>query len=83
DVAKRIVAEGGSVALWDLDAAKLAVAKDEVGAAHVVALDVSDVDAVVAAAAESAAVLGKVDILICSAGITGATAPVHEYPLDS
>jgi NAD(P)-dependent dehydrogenase (short-subunit alcohol dehydrogenase family) len=69
--------------LWDLDATKLAVAKDEVGAAHVVALDVSDVDAVVAAAAESAAVLGKVDILICSAGITGATAPVHEYPLDS
>jgi len=83
DVAKRIVAEGGSVVLWDLDAAKLAVAKDEVGAAHVVALDVSDVDAVVAAADESAAVLGKVDILICSAGITGATAPVHEYPLDS
>ena len=83
DVARRIVAEGGSVVLWDLDAAKLSVAKDEVGAAHVVALDVSDVDAVVAAAAESAAVLGKVDILICSAGITGATAPVHEYPLDS
>jgi NAD(P)-dependent dehydrogenase (short-subunit alcohol dehydrogenase family) len=55
----------------------------EVGAAHVVALDVSDVDAVVAAAAESAAVLGKVDILICSAGITGATAPVQDYPLDS
>jgi NAD(P)-dependent dehydrogenase (short-subunit alcohol dehydrogenase family) len=69
--------------LWDLDADKLAVAKDEVGAAHVVALDVSDVDAVVAAAEESAGVLGKVDILICSAGITGATAPVHEYPLDS
>jgi NAD(P)-dependent dehydrogenase (short-subunit alcohol dehydrogenase family) len=83
DVAKRIVAEGGSVVLWDLDADKLAVAKDEVGAAHVVALDVSDVDAVVAAADESAGVLGKVDILICSAGITGATAPVHEYPLDS
>ncbi|MGA1799075.1 SDR family NAD(P)-dependent oxidoreductase [Sphingomonas sp. 4RDLI-65] len=83
DVAKRIVAEGGSVVLWDLDAAKLAVAKDEVGAVHVVALDVSDVDAVVAAAEESAGVLGKVDILICSAGITGATAPVHEYPLDS
>jgi 3-oxoacyl-[acyl-carrier protein] reductase len=83
DVAKRIVVEGGSVVLWDLDADKLAVAKDEVGAAHVVALDVSDVDAVVAAAEESAGVLGKVDILICSAGITGATAPVHEYPLDS
>ena len=83
DVAKRIVAEGGQVVLWDLDAAKLATAKDEVGAAHVVALDVSDVEAVVAAGDESVGVLGKVDILICSAGITGATGPVHEYPLDS
>ena len=83
DVARRIVAEGGSVVLWDLDAARLAVAKDEIGAAHAIALDVSDVDAVVAAADESVGVLGKVDILICSAGITGATAPVHDYPLDS
>ncbi len=83
DVAKRIVAEGGRVALWDLDPARLAIAKDEVGATHVVALDVSDIDAVVAAASESAAALGKVDILVCSAGITGATAPVHEYPIDS
>ncbi|KQM67828.1 3-oxoacyl-ACP reductase [Sphingomonas sp. Leaf17] len=83
DVAKRIVAEGGRVVLWDLDPARLATAKDEVGADHVVALDVSDVDAVVAAASDSAGVLGKVDILVCSAGITGATAPVHEYPIDS
>ncbi len=83
DVARRIVAEGGSVVLWDLDADKLAAAKDEVGAAHVVALDVSDAEAVVAAAAASEAALGKIDILVCSAGITGATAPVHEYPIDS
>jgi NAD(P)-dependent dehydrogenase (short-subunit alcohol dehydrogenase family) len=82
-VAKRIVAEGGTVALWDLNADTLAAAKDEVGAAHVVALDVSDQAAVAAAATASAAALGKVDILVCSAGITGATAPVHEYPLDS
>jgi 3-oxoacyl-[acyl-carrier protein] reductase len=58
-------------------------AKDSVGASHVVALDVSDPTAVDAAAAESAAVLGTVDILVCSAGITGATAPVHEFPIDS
>lgn len=82
-VAKRIVAEGGTVALWDLNPDTLAVAKDEVGATYAVSLDVSDQTAVAAAAAASAEALGKVDILVCSAGITGATAPVHEYPLDS
>lgn len=82
-VAQRIVAEGGAVALWDLDAAALDAARQETGAAHVEPLDVADWPAVERAAAASAAALGKVDILVCSAGITGATAPVHEYPLDS
>lgn len=82
-VARRIVAEGGTVALWDLNADALATAKAEVGATHVAALDIGNADAVAAAASESAAILGKVDILVCSAGITGATAPVHEYPIDS
>lgn len=82
-VAKRIVAEGGTVALWDLNADALEAAKAEVGAADVQALDVSDAAAVEAAAQASAAALGKVDILVCSAGITGATVPVHEFPLDS
>ena len=82
-VAARIVAEGGAVALWDLDASALAAAKAEVGAAHVEALDVADPAAVEAAAKASHAALGKIDILVCSAGITGATAPAHEYPIDS
>ncbi len=82
-VAARIVAEGGTVALWDLNADALEAAKAEVGAADVQALDVSDAAAVEAAAQASAAALGKVDILVCSAGITGATVPVHEFPLDS
>jgi len=82
-VAKRFVAEGGKVALWDVNADWLAAAKTEVGAAHIVSVDVSDAAAVAAAAGETAAALGRVDVLVCSAGITGATAPVHEYPLDS
>jgi 3-oxoacyl-[acyl-carrier protein] reductase len=81
--AARIVAEGGSVALWDLNADALDAAARAVGAAHVVALDVADQAAVERAAADSAAALGRVDVLVCSAGITGATAPVHEYPVDS
>jgi 3-oxoacyl-[acyl-carrier protein] reductase len=82
-VAARIVAEGGRVALWDLNPQALAAAQDEVGAIHTQALDVSDYAAVAAAAKESAAALGKVDILVCSAGITGATATVWDYPVDS
>lgn len=83
-VAKRIVAEGGTVALWDVNADTLAAAKDEVGATDTQALDVSDLAAVEAAARASATALGgKVDVLVCSAGITGATVPVHEFPVDS
>ncbi|MFC5344389.1 SDR family NAD(P)-dependent oxidoreductase [Brevundimonas staleyi] len=81
--AARIVAEGGKVVLWDLNAEALAAVAAEIGAQHFVALDVSDADAVAAAAAEANRMLGKVDILIASAGITGATVPVQEFPLDS
>lgn len=81
--ATRIVAEGGKVVLWDLNAAALEAAKAETGASGVVALDVSDQAAVAAAAKASAEILGKIDILINSAGITGATVPVWEFPVES
>lgn len=82
-VAARIVAEGGKVVLWDVNPQALAAAGDEVGASAVAALDVSDQAAVEEAAKASAEALGKIDILVCSAGITGATATVWDYPLDS
>ncbi|WP_068089350.1 SDR family NAD(P)-dependent oxidoreductase [Novosphingobium rosa] len=82
-VAARIVAEGGTVALWDVNADNLEAAKAETGASFTVALDVSDAQAVAAAAEASVQALGKVDVLVCSAGITGATVPVHEFPIDS
>jgi len=81
--AARIVAEGGKVVLWDLNADALKAAAEEVGATAVVALDVSDPEAVEAAARTSHEALGRIDILVASAGITGATVPVHEFPLDS
>lgn len=81
--AARIVAEGGRVSLWDLNAEALAAAAKEIGAAHVAALDVADPDAVAAAAEAANTALGRIDILVASAGITGATTPVHEFPVDS
>jgi 3-oxoacyl-[acyl-carrier protein] reductase len=81
--ARRITAEGGKAVLWDLDASALAAAQKQTGAVHVVALDVSDANAVEAAAAESKKLLGRIDILVNSAGITGATHTVIGYPIES
>ena len=82
-VAKRIVAEGGKVALWDMNADALEAAKAETGATHVVALDVSDYKAVAAAAKSSNEAMGRIDIAVVSAGITGWTGPLHEYPVEN
>jgi 3-oxoacyl-[acyl-carrier protein] reductase len=83
ETAARIVAEGGQVSLWDLNAEALAKAAQITGAADTRALDVSDVDQVVESARLTNEALGRIDILVASAGITGATAPVWEYPIDS
>lgn len=81
-VAARIVAEGGMVALWDMDGSALARAREETGATHAFTVDVTDADAVAVAAAATHDALGRIDLLTCSAGITGPTAPVVEYPID-
>lgn len=82
-VARRIVQEGGVVCLWDVNAESLRASQEEVGSTHVVALDVSDHAAVAAAVQQTLRELGHIDILVNSAGITGATAPVQDFPLDS
>ena len=82
-VAARIVAEGGKVALWDINPDALAEAKKSSGAQATFAVDVSNHQAVAKAASDSNAALGRIDILVASAGITGATVPVSEFPVDS
>ena len=76
-IAARLAAEGARLSLWDRDAAALAQAD----AAHKVTLDVTDADAVQRAAEDTAAALGKIDILVASAGITGPNHPTWEYPV--
>jgi 3-oxoacyl-[acyl-carrier protein] reductase len=83
ETARRLIREGAKLVLWDVNADALNKVKDEIGAAGAFALDLADHAAVTKAAADSAQLLGHVDILINSAGITGATGPVHEYPIDS
>lgn len=80
--AQRIIAEGGEVALWDFNASGLDEARTQLGASFIQVLDVSDASAVQLAAQATEGAIGRIDILINSAGITGATVPVTEFPTD-
>jgi 3-oxoacyl-[acyl-carrier protein] reductase len=83
-VAQRLVAEGARLAVWDVNAAALADASARLGTqVHTVALDLADADAVQAAADGTAKALGKIDILVASAGITGPNGPAWAYPVDA
>ncbi len=75
-IARRLAAEGARLSLWDMDEAGLARS----GAAHTVVLDVTDPNAVQRAADATAATLGKIDILVNSAGISGPNHSTWEYP---
>jgi 3-oxoacyl-[acyl-carrier protein] reductase len=76
-IARRLAAEGAQLSLWDMDEAGLARS----GAAHTVTLDVTDPEAVHRAAETAAVALGKIDILVTSAGVTGPNHPTWDYPV--
>lgn len=76
-IAARLAAEGARISLWDRDGAALAKA----AAAHKVVVEVTDAAAVQRAANDTAGALGKIDILVACAGITGPNASVWEYPI--
>jgi 3-oxoacyl-[acyl-carrier protein] reductase len=81
--ARRMVAEGARVVLWDVNPETLAEARGLVGTEHIIVLDVADPSAVARAGQASLAMLGKIDILIASAGITGDTKPVQDFSVES
>jgi 3-oxoacyl-[acyl-carrier protein] reductase len=82
--AKRLAAGGAKVALWDLDGVALSQATGQLeGASGVAAcrLDLTDEDAVAAAAADTHTAIGAPDILINNAGITGPNQKTWDYSL--
>ena len=81
-VARRLAASGARVALWDRDASAVGAAKAAHGFAHGEVLDVADAAAVDRAAAATAAALGTIDVLVCSAGIAGPNKMTWEFPVD-
>ena len=81
-VAKRVVAEGGQVTLWDLDPVRLDAATAELGAqSRARIVDVTSATEVELAADDANATMGSIDALVCSAGVAGMNAPVIDYPI--
>jgi 3-oxoacyl-[acyl-carrier protein] reductase len=80
DTALRIVAEGGTVALWDRDREALGRAASTLKGAATFEVDVTDWQQVERAARQSFEALGRIDILVAGAGITGPNAPLADYP---
>lgn len=84
-IAQRFAESGATVSLWDRDAAALATHAKTLGAktkVHTANVDVANYQQVAAAARETAAALGKIDILVNSAGVAGANAMLWEFPVD-
>ena len=81
-IALRLAASGARVSLWDRDDKALAEAARALGpGTHTARLDVSDEAQVKRAFDETVKALGKVDALVCSAGITGPNTTTWEYPV--
>ena len=82
--ARLFVAEGASVHLVGIDEEKLRSAVGEIGAeiASSAVADVTDEEAVKAAIAAGVERHGRLDVVFSNAGISGAVAPIVEYPSD-
>jgi len=83
-IAQRLVASGATVSLWDRDAAALSRAEIALArGTRTQAFDVADPAAVAHAAQDAERALGRIDVLVCSAGITGPNTTTWEYPVDA
>ena len=83
-VVERFAASGATVEIWDLDGDLAAETAAEIGeTVHARGVDVTDADAVMAAAKACEGAHGPIDILVTSAGIAGPNKKTWEYPLDA
>jgi 2-dehydro-3-deoxy-L-rhamnonate dehydrogenase (NAD+) len=85
-IAERLLASGAAVALWDRDRPLVEVTRAALagqGDVLAVAVDVTDLAAVEAAARETTHGIGGIDILVNNAGIAGPNHPLWQYPPDA
>ena len=82
-IAKRLVASGAKLRVWDRDEKRLASTVASLGAsASGDGVDVTDPAAIERATRAAIEALGKIDVFVNNAGIAGMTKPVTEYPID-
>ena len=80
--AARLAGSGARVAIWDIDGKAAAAAAKRIGeTATGRAVDVTDEAQVAQARDAAVTAFGKVDILICNAGIAGPNLKTWDYPL--
>jgi NAD(P)-dependent dehydrogenase (short-subunit alcohol dehydrogenase family) len=85
-IAKRLLASGASVSLWDRDRETLSSAVQELGQLGAVSgeiVNVADETSVGGATEAVVSKFGKVDILVANAGIAGPNHTTWEYPVDT
>jgi len=83
-IARRMIASGAKVALWDLDLKAAEDAARGLGhAAFAARCEVTNWESIEAARMATEAKLGPVSILVASAGITGPNTTLDQYPVDA
>jgi 2-dehydro-3-deoxy-L-rhamnonate dehydrogenase (NAD+) len=83
-ISKRIIESGGKVVIWDIDEIAVGSALKEINSNDLSfkKVDVTNYDEIEKALLETENELGKIDIFVNNAGITGMNAKVWDYPLD-
>jgi 2-dehydro-3-deoxy-L-rhamnonate dehydrogenase (NAD+) len=85
-IARRVIASGATVSLWDRDADLLLSTARALGTSKTVTheiVDVSHPESVDAAASATFRKHGRIDILVANAGIAGPNHKAWEYPIDA
>ena len=82
-IARRLLASGAKVRIWDRDDKLLSSAVAALGNnASGDAIDVTDAAAIDKAVKSALGALGKIDVLVNNAGIAGQNAPTVDYPIE-
>jgi len=83
-VAQRLIESGARVCLWDMVQSHLDEARKVLGAAaQTVRVDVTSESDVANAVKTTVESQGRIDVLVCSAGITGPNSTLVDYPVDA
>ena len=82
-ISKRIIESGGKVVIWDIDENAVETALKEINSNDLSfqIVDVTNFEAIEKALLETENELGKIDLFVNNAGITGMNAKVWDYPI--